>query len=119
VFALLDAGADDAIVTKRPWYNLAVEYSEGMVRRTTQPFYGRLPSHLHLKRSLTQWLCLLQSALAIAKFDVAEYDDSPAMLRIAEMLESAALGEWDEQKAEFRRRLGTDEDPVTESEDSD
>ena len=33
VFALLDAGADDAIVTKRPWYNLAVEYSEGMVRR--------------------------------------------------------------------------------------
>jgi hypothetical protein len=33
VFALLDKGADDAIVTKRPWFNLAVEYSEGMVRQ--------------------------------------------------------------------------------------
>ena len=47
-----------------------------------------------------------QSALAIAKFDAEEFDDSPTMLRIVEMLESAALGEWDEQKEEFRRRLG-------------
>ena len=47
VFALLDAGADDAIVTKRPWYNLAVEYSEGMVRGPTQPFKRR--QHLCLK----------------------------------------------------------------------
>ena len=36
MFALLDKGADDAIVTKQPWYNLAVEYSEGMVRPATQ-----------------------------------------------------------------------------------
>jgi hypothetical protein len=41
------------------------------------------------------------------------------MLRIAEMLESAALGEWDEQKAEFRKRLGTEEGPIAESKDSD
>ena len=27
VFALLDKGADDAIVTKRPWFNLAVAYA--------------------------------------------------------------------------------------------
>lgn len=56
-----------------------------------------------------------QSALAIAKFDVEEFDDSPAMLRIVEMLESAALGEWDEQKEEFRQLLGTDEGPTNES----
>ena len=56
----------------------------------------------------------LQNALAIAKFDAEEYDDSPTMLRIVEMLESAALGEWDEHKEEFRRRLGTDEGPINE-----
>ena len=47
-----------------------------------------------------------QSALAIAKFDAEEFDDSPTMLRIVEMLESAALGEWDEQKEGYRRQLG-------------
>ena len=45
VFALLDAGADDAIVTKRPWYNLAAEYSEGMVQHTTQLLCTNLRPH--------------------------------------------------------------------------
>jgi hypothetical protein len=64
-------------------------------------------------------ICLLQSALSIAKFDAEEYDDSPTMLRIVEMLESAALGEWGEQQEDFRRRVGTDEGATSESADDD
>ena len=117
VFALLAAGADDAIVTKRPWYNLAVEYSEGMVRRNARWCIRPLSPLPH--RCCPYGICLLQSALAIAKFDVEEYDDSPTMLRIVEMLESAALGEWGERQEDFRRRVATDASAISESADSD
>jgi hypothetical protein len=92
VHALLDSGVDDSLVTKRSWFNMACEYSEGM------------------------------SALAIAKFDVEEYDDSPAMLRIVEMLECAALGEWGDHNnaAAFKKRLGDeDEQPPLADEDKE
>ena len=89
VFALLESGADTSLTTTQPWFNMAAEYSEG------------------------------SSALDIARFDVAEYYDSPTMLRIVGMLESAAEGTWSERREGFRRRLGRESSDEDEDEEDD
>eukprot|EP01052_Picozoa_sp_SAG31_P051438 SAG31_NODE_12213_length_958_cov_1.288708_1_plen_171_part_10 len=65
VRALLDAGADTSLRTTKDWFNGALNYSPGM------------------------------TALEIARTDLEQFDGGPEMENIVDMLETAAIGEWE------------------------